>query len=102
MTQDALPAPVYANDILDGGAPGIICRDPYTVQCSECGATDDPDTLGVPQTGRTNPNLVLVLTRIRFHSKGWDDGTNPRLCRPCRLARGCTCWSCDNERRATT
>lgn len=91
-------APARASDLLDD-APGIINRDPYTVQCAQCGATDDPDTLGVPISGRRNPNLVLVLTTIRFHAKGWDDGTNPRLCQQCRLARGCTCWSCAAARR---
>ena len=33
------------------------------------------------------------------HNGGWGDGTSPRLCKPCRLARGCRCYGCESERQ---
>ena len=42
---------------------------------------------------------AITLRGARFHSGGWPDGTNPRLCRDCRLARGRDCRNCQHERR---
>ena len=44
---------------------------------------------------------AITLRGARFHSGGWPDGTNPRLCRDCRLARGCDCRNCQHERRGS-
>lgn len=77
---------------LPGCIDGIVGNDllGWTVQCRECGTT------------KTGPHLILLVSSLgfRFHTPSWPDGTNPRLCRACRLARGCTCWSCGEERRA--
>ena len=64
------------------------------------GVTADADTVGLPETALKQPQLVHLLSGLRFHAHTWPDGRtdNPRLCRACRLARGCRCWSCDWER----
>ena len=71
---------------LAGMVDGIVGRDllGWTVQCAECAATETV--------------TLLVQATIRFH-RPWSDGTNPRLCRACRLARGCHCYGCDEQRR---
>ena len=59
----------------------------WAVQCRECG-----------RIGRGPRVLLAILDGgIRFHE--WPDGTNPRLCRDCRLSRGCSCWTCSEERK---
>ena len=59
----------------------------WAVQCRECG-----------RIGRGTRVLLAILDGgIRFHE--WPDGSNPRLCRDCRQARGCSCWSCTEERK---
>lgn len=77
---------------LAGMVDGIVGRDllGWTVQCRQCGDT------------ATSPMMLTAMRgtkAIRFHHGGWPDGTNPRLCRACRLARGCHCYGCDEERR---
>lgn len=98
---DTLPLIAHT---LPGKVEGVISLDPLTVQCQECGATDDPDTVGLPRTARTPEGevLVVILSGIRFHARAWPDGRtdNPRLCRACRLSRGCRCVSCESERRS--
>lgn len=79
---------------LPGMVDGIVGRDllGWTVQCSQCGTTN------------TDPSLLIAMrgkTAIRFHYGAWDDGTNPRLCRDCRLGRGCDCQGCREERAGT-
>lgn len=77
---------------LAGMVEGIVGHDllGWTVQCRECG---DTNTHAVPLLAMSYPK------NIRFHYGGWPDGTNPRLCRACRLARGCHCTGCGEERR---
>lgn len=81
--------------------PGILSLSPRVLQCEECGVTADAATVGLPETALKQPQLVHLLSGLRFHTNPWPDGRtdNPRLCRECRLARGCRCWSCDWERR---
>lgn len=70
---------------------GIVERDllGWAVQCRECG-----------RIGRGATVLMAILDGgVRFHLPAWPDGTNPRLCRDCRLARGCDCYHCGEERR---
>ena len=76
---------------LAGMVDGIVGRDllGWTVQCRECGDTATDGWLF----------RLVGIQAIRFHRGGWPDGTNPRLCRACRLARGCHCTGCDEERR---
>ena len=74
---------------LPGLVDGIVERDllGWAVQCRECG-----------RIGRGATVLLAILDGgIRFHEL--PDGTNPRLCRDCRLARGCDCYHCGEERR---
>ena len=54
---------------------------------------------GAVQSGRVEVRMAANHW-LRFHTHSWPDGRtdNPRLCRACRLARGCRCWSCDWER----
>ena len=80
-----------------GCVEGIISRDPVRIQCQECGRIDSALSLGLK---RTTPAAVIQASTIRFHPAGWGDKTDPRLCRVCRLARGCTCHRCTEERRA--
>ena len=89
-------------DLMTGGhPPGILSLSPRVLQCEECGVTADAATVGLPETALKQPQLVHLLSGLRFHAHSWPDGRtdNPRLCRACRLARGCHCWSCDWERR---
>jgi|JI8StandDraft_1071087.scaffolds.fasta_scaffold70942_1 hypothetical protein len=79
--------------------PGIVSLDPRVLECEECRASADADTIGLPITGRRNPAMVHLLSGFKFHHLDWPDGSNPRLCRRCRLARGCTCHACEVERR---
>jgi hypothetical protein len=84
------------------GCPnGIISREPRILQCQECGVTADAASVGLPESGRRNPALVHILSDLHFHTHPWPDGRtdNFRLCRACRLARGCECWNCRDERR---
>lgn len=85
--------------LLDNNPPGVVSITPRILECQECGVRDDADTVGLPRSARANPNLVHVCSTLRFHPRGWPDGTNPRLCKQCRLARGCKCWRCEWERR---
>ena len=90
------------DDLMTGGNPtGILSLTPRVLQCQECGVTADATTIGLPVTALAKPQLVHLLSGLRFHAHSWPDGRtdNPRLCRDCRLARGCRCWSCDWERR---
>lgn len=76
---------------LPGYVNGIIGRDPWRIQCQDCALISEDD------------HLILALKRhggMIFHH-GWPDGTNPRLCRACRLARGCHCDACERERQNT-
>lgn len=79
---------------LPGHVDGVIANDltGITIQCRGCGRTG---------THPTSPIIAMNNAgRARFHGKtGWPDGTNPRLCQECRLARGCTCYHCEEERR---
>ena len=61
---------------LPGKVAGIVSEDPPTVQCQDCAAT---------QSG-TWHRIIAGADGFHFHA-GWIDGTNPRLCRPCRIAR---------------
>lgn len=82
---------------IPGFTEGIVSVDPRVLQCQECGITDSSETLGI---GPGKPSLVHILSTLRFHTHGWPDGRtdNPRLCRKCRLARGCDCTECRCER----
>lgn len=75
---------------LPGVVDGIISIDPPRLQCRGCGRIDE----GKP--GKMN--LLIITSDIYFHGAGWPDGTNPRLCQTCRLARGCDCSRCDELR----
>ena len=78
---------------LPGCVDGVVGHDltGWTVQCRDC--------------GRTSTNEVVLLAirerETRFHTRGWPDGSNPRLCRECRLNRGCHCQNCEEERQGT-
>lgn len=67
------------------GVPGVISRDPIRIQCQGC--------------GRIEPLKTGNL--LRFHAAPWTSGhtDNPRLCVACRIARGCICVWCADERR---
>ena len=77
MTADQLPT-------LPGMVDGIVGHDllGWTVQCRACGATSTAQTA----------LAAITLRGARFHSGGWPDGTNPRLCADCRTAR-CRQWA---------
>ena len=79
---------------------GIISRDPRQIQCQECGCIEDWETTGGRPDRRVNPAMVHILSSLHFHTRTWTSGhaDNPRLCRDCRLARGCTCGNCADER----
>lgn len=87
-----------------GQPEGVVEVSPGAVQCQQCGRIDNPETLRiVHDNGRMfdgTPALAVVVqsSSIRFHTPAWPDGTNPRLCRPCRVAKGCRCESCWFER----
>lgn len=70
---------------------GIVGRDllGVTLQCRDCG-----DTVTATRIWQ-----AIRARAMHFHAIGWPDGTNPRLCRDCRLARGCRCERCEEERR---
>lgn len=76
---------------LPGMVDGIVGHDllGWTIQCRECGKTDTSDWL-----------LGLVSIKgFHFHNLAWPDNQpNVRLCRDCRLARGCDCEPCNDER----
>lgn len=82
------------------GVPGIISVDPVAIQCQECARIDTVESLGLGEWARHGCRLV-VHSRIRFHPSPWTSGhtDNPRLCIACRLARGCECTRCSDERR---
>lgn len=94
---DTLP---LIHPTVPGSVEGIISLSPRVIQCQECGVTDDPDTVGLPVTARKNAAFVHVLSSLHFHAAPWTTGhtDNPRLCRECRLARGCECGGCGRER----
>ena len=76
--------------------PGVLSARPMRLQCEACGLTDDAESRGWPEGG------VLVLSTIHHHGRAsWTTGhtDNPRLCRTCRLARGCQCDGCKWERQ---
>lgn len=87
-----------------GCVDGIVSLSPAIIQCRECGVTDTCESVGLPSKAgeRGELAIVVILSDIRFHPRTWDDGRtdNPRLCRPCRLARGCTCQHCNDERKS--
>lgn len=91
--QAALP---ILQPTLPGKAEGVTCLDPPTLQCQECGATATPASVEWTSGGW---DAVVLTSGLHFHVGGWPDGSNPRLCRPCRVARGCNCWSCTSARR---
>ena len=86
-----------------GKVAGIVNMTPVTVQCQECGALATCETVGLPsKIGKAGEAAcVLILSGFHFHSYPWSDGRtdNPRLCRPCRMARQCQCHRCREERR---
>ena len=88
----ATPDELRAAPTLDDCVDGVICDDPWTVACRDCGRTG---------TGKHVLLAILDGDDCRFHIGGWPDGTNPRLCRACRLARGCDCYGCQCEREGT-
>lgn len=77
---------------LPGMVDGIVGHDllGWTVQCADC-----HDTVTAPKIWQ-----AIQDRGMRFHP--WPDGTNPRLCRACRLARGCDCHGCECERQGTS
>ena len=85
----ATPDELRIAPTLGGCVDGVICDDPWTVACRDCGRTG---------TGKHVLLAILDGDDCRFHIGGWPDGTNPRLCRACRLARGCDCRLCRKER----
>lgn len=88
-------------DLFTGGDPsGIVSITPRVLRCEECGVTADAASVGLPATALHKPQLVHLLSGLHFHSQPWpDDRTdNPRLCRACRVARGCHCWNCGRDR----
>lgn len=76
---------------LPGWSDGLIGRDPWVVVCRDCGTTASDNWLF----------RLVAMDGFHFHSAPWPDGTNPRLCRACRLARGCDCYGCEVERHGT-
>ena len=98
MVTDTLP---FIEPTLPNRPNGIISLDPRVLQCQECGVKADADSVGLPESGRQHPALVHILSALHFHSRPWTTGQtdNPRLCRACRLGRGCTCPACNDERR---
>ena len=79
---------------LPGYMDGVVGHDllGYTIQCRECGRS----------ATHLQPRLAIINAGdCRFHRDGWPDGTNPRLCRACRLARECPCHDCECERQGT-
>lgn len=60
---------------LPGKVDGIVSEDPPTVQCQDCAATKSGNWY----------QIIGGAEGFRFHQ--WSDGTNPRLCKPCRIAR---------------
>ena len=73
---------------LPGHLDGVIGLDPVRLQCQECGRVGE---------GRT-ALAAIYDGGLHYHRSAWPDGTNPRLCRECRLARGCSCDQCRRER----
>ncbi len=71
---------------MSGHPPGILSLSPRVLQCEECGVTADAATVGLPETALKQPQLVHLLSGLRFHAHSWPDGRtdNPRLCRACR------------------
>ena len=88
----ATPAEARDTPTLPGCVDGIIGRDPWVVVCRDCGAT---------ASGTWLYGLV-AFEGFRFHARSWPDGTNPRLCRACRLARWCDCYGCRCEEQGTS
>ena len=78
------------------GVEGVVSVDPPVLQCQTCGVMADRQSVGLSTAGL---DLVAALSHIHFHCPPWPDGTNPRECRPCRLARGCACAECSWQRR---
>jgi len=75
---------------LTGMSDGIIGKDDgiWTIVCRDCGGTCSGESL-----------LAVIREReMLFHASGWPNGSNPRLCADCRLARGCHCHACEEER----
>ena len=97
----AQPALPLLAPTVPGCVEGIISLDPRVLQCQECGATADADSVGLSVTGRQNPAMVHLLSGLHFHPLPWSGGQtdNPRLCRDCRMARSCDCMRCEDERR---
>lgn len=87
--------------LLDNNPPGVVSITPRVLECQECGVRDDADAVGLPRSARANPNLVHVCSTLRFHRMPFPDGTSDglRRCKDCRIAKGCTCFTCESERR---
>lgn len=71
---------------LPGCVAGIVGQDPWQVQCQECGHISE------------HKHLILAIRARELVFHPWADGTNPRLCTDCRLARDCDCERCRGER----
>lgn len=76
---------------LPGMVDGIVGRDllGWTIQCRGCGRTS------------TARRVHDAMRELGAHFHKWPDDTNPRLCRDCRLTRGCDCHRCKCERQGT-
>lgn len=74
---------------LPGCVQGIVGMDPWRVQCQTCGHITENESLF----------FAIRERAMTFHE--WPDGSNPRMCRDCRLARGCDCDPCKRERQGT-
>lgn len=98
MTHRYEPEPTPQRPTLPGMVEGIVCLEPFTIQCRECGAVDTQESVRAPAS---RPHVTVLLSSIRFHPTVWTTGhtDNPRLCKACRQARGCQCESCSAERR---
>lgn len=83
LLPDILPA-------LPGCVAGVVGQKPWQIQCQECGDISE------------HKHLLLAIRAKEMVFHPWEDGNNPRLCQDCRLARGCTCWKCAEERRCRT
>lgn len=87
-------SPSVIRPTLPGKVAGVVCMEPFTVQCQACGVE-------ASGTGRNAVSLVVLTSGILFHPTAWTTGhtDNPRMCRDCRMGRGCECHRCKDERR---
>lgn len=94
------PTPRHPDSIPD--APrGVLSIAPRVLVCEQRHARADAASVGNPAVVDRHPGIVETLSHFGFHRGGWSSSDDdPRLCRPCRLARGCGCDRCENERSA--